>query len=209
MKKYFQCGLAAIIGMAMILGLAYVLASSVAISPGEFVLQSIGTRPLVSCLAYYEESITADRFVILVDLSDNTNYPHYKTNSIIIKSLRVSGNLSAAMKWHYNVGVVTAVTTSTTTIEWIHGAPIYRSMFFDERWQLPEHGLSLEVASGELARVATLEVLSTGVITSSTEISTTVAVTGVVGVGDLILYTNEISDTATLDLVVSVEYDTE
>ena len=211
MNKWVQCAFAIMIGLGLVFGMANWLNQNGLPGPVADIVGFQGVnRTLVPCLAYYEEPIATDKFIILVDLSDNGNYPHAATNKIILKSVRVAGNLSAAMHWYYNIGVVTAVSDNGTTIEWIHGAPVYRAMFFDERWQLPEHGLSLLVTGGELENVATVEILNTVSITTSTVLSTTVSdAGGVVGVGDLIFYTNEISDTATLDVVVSVGYDTE
>ena len=196
--------------LAIVIGLGLVVAcvASVA-SPTEVEIQAIGRRPLTPYMAYYFADASADTWVILVDLSDRVNYPHVLTNKIILKSLHYAGDLDAAMYWHIQVGVVTAVTTATTDIEWIYGAFKTEDAQFDERWQLPEHGLSLSVVNASLDRVATFETVSTAVITSSTEISTTIGVTGTVEVGDLILFTEEISDTAILNLDMNIGYDTE
>lgn len=206
MKRYYRSLLAVVIAFGLLAGLMGCIASEPVI---DVETQGIGSRPLTPYLSCYETQVAADTWAILIDLSDNTNYPHVLTNRIILKSLRYSGNLNGAQRWHIRAGVVTGITTATTDIEWIHSSPLVRSMFFDERWQLPEHGLSLSVVNATLDRVATFEITSTAAITSSTEISTTVGVTGTVGVGDLILFMDEISDTATLDFFIDVGYDAE
>lgn len=171
--------------------------------------QAVTNRPLTPYMSYYHKYNTSDNWAILVDLSDRTNYPHVLTNEIILKSMRYGGDLNDAKYWHLQMGVVTAVTTATTDIEWIWGAARVRASAFDQRWELPEHGLSLAVVGGTLSRVATIEITSTGLITSSTLLSTTVGPTGTVGVGDLILFTDEVTDTAVLHLGMNISYNTE
>lgn len=208
MNKYLKCAIVFLVAMIMVAGLV----TCVAPTPVEEVeTLGIGRRPLAPCLSHCDlEDLTADKYVILVDLSDNVNYPHYKTNMIVLKSLRAVGNLSGAVDWRYEVGVITAVTTATTSVEWIHGAPVFRSMYFRELWWPPEHGLSLEVRNATLENVATNAVSAIGTITTSVYVSTCRVISGVLpGVGDLILFVDEISDTAALDFYIDVGYDAE
>lgn len=208
MNKWLQCAMAIMIALSLVFGMAsWLNQNAPALINVE--TQAVGNRPLTPYIVFLQEEFSNDKYIILVDLSDNTSYPHVLTNKIILKSVRAAGCLSAIKTWRYSIGVVTAVTDSATTIEWIWGGCHKKDTQFDERWQLPEHGLSLAVVGGELNRVATLEISSVATITTTTELSTTVGITGVVGVGDLILYTNEISDTATLDVAVTTSYDTE
>lgn len=216
MKKYFRCVCALLIAAVLVVGLVSCMTPAgqvepTVVPPVEMTLQGLGRRPLAPCLSHCNlEALQADKWAVLVDLSDNVNFPHYKTHHIVLKNLRTVGNLSGAVRWRYDVGVVTAVTTVTTDIEWVHGAPIYRSMYFNEMWWPPEHGLSLEVRNATLENVATNSVTATAVITSGTLISTCWVVTGVLpAVGDLILFMDEISDTATFDFVIDVGYDVE
>lgn len=217
MKKFLKtwrveicCSFAMIVMLAVTVGLTIVQRRQASV-PVDVVVarRAVGNRPLVPCMAFLETEETDDAWFILVDLNDRINYPHALENRIILKSLRVSGNLSDAIEWNMTVGIVTAVTTATTDIEWVWGANLQRAMFFDERWQLPEHGLSLLVTGGSLENVATFETASTAVITSGTEISTTVGVTGTVEVGDLIMFTDAVTTTSTLNLDVNVGYATE
>lgn len=204
-NKYLQCALVVILVLAVVVGLVACLGPE----PVVVETQAVSNRPLTPYMAYYYAENAADTWVILVDLSDRTNYPHVHTNKVILKSLHYAGDLGAAKRWHWNVGVVTAVTTVTTDIEWITGGERTTATEFDERWELPEHGLSLMVVGGTLDRVATFETVSTAVVTSSTEISTTVGVTGTVGVGDLILFMDEITNTTELHFGITTGYDTE
>ena len=208
-NKYGKVLLTVILAMLLVISVVVGCDRKAEPVEGDFSAQAVGLRPLVPYLAYYEETLSADKWVILIDLSDRANYPHVHTSRIILKSLRYAGDLNAAKRWRWEVGVVTAVTTATTDIEWIAGGERVTAVEFDERWQLPEHGLSLSVVGGSLDRVATLEVVSTSSVTSTTELSTTVGVTGTVGVGDLILHTDEITNTGLLHFTVSAGYDTE
>lgn len=212
MSKYLKCAIAFLVPLVLVLGLTACLQSNgVAPGPSEVSVQAVGGRLLAPCLSHCAiEDLDEDKYVILVDLSDNVNYPHYKTNRVILKSLRTTGNLSAAMKWRYRVGVITAVGDTDIDVEWISGSPIYRSMYFSEFWWPPEHGLSLEVRNGTLENVATNAISAVNTITTSVYVSTCRVISGTLpGVGDLILFMDEISDTATLDFFIDTGYDTE
>lgn len=208
MNKYWRSLLAVVLAFGLLVGL---MACTAPAPVADVELQAIGRRPLTPYLSYCDlGGLQADKYVILVDLSDRVNYPHVLTNRIILKNLRTVGNLSSAVKWSYEVGVITAVGDTDIDVEWIHGSPIYRSMFFDERWQLPEHGLSLSVVGASLDRVATNSVSAIATITTSVYVSTCRVISGTLpGVGDLILFMDEISDTATFDFFIDVGYDTE
>lgn len=205
MNKYTRCLLALGLGVALALVVTGCLQRPVEVAEP----QAVGNRPLTPYYAFIEYDSDEDGWYIIVDLSDSTNYPHVHTNRIILKSFDFWGDLNAAMRWRWELGVVTAVTTSTTTIEWIAGGESSSAGVFSGSLRLPEHGLSLSVVNGSLNRVATLEVTATSEITTTTEISTTVGLTGTVGVGDLILHTDEITDTAVINWSSGVSYDTE
>lgn len=214
MNKYWRSLLAVVIGVTLvILAGCYFTTPEVGPTPAPVVIepQAVGGRLLAPCLSHCDlGALDADKYVILVDLSDNVNYPHYKTNRVILKSLRTVGNLSAALKWRYEVGVITAVDDTDIDVEWVHGAPIYRSMYFNEMWWPPEHGLSLEVRNATLENVATNSVSAINTISTTVYVSTCRVISGVLpGVGDLILFMDEISDTATLDFFIDVGYDAE
>lgn len=209
--RYFWCLLAVMLSFVMLGGLLVACIAPATPTPVEVDPQAVGGRLLAPCLSHCAfEAVDADKWVILVDLSDNVNFPHYKTNRIILKNLHWAGDLSAAMHWHHSVGVVTAVTTATTSIEWVTEGARNRLAQFSERWWPPEHGLSLEVRNATLENVATNSVTATGLITSGTYLSTCRVISGTLpGVGDLILFLNEISDTATIDFFMDVGYDAE
>lgn len=172
--------------------------------------QAIGPRPQVPYVSHTYQEETADAWLLLIDLSDNTGYPHANTTSIILRSLEYDGDLTQAMKWKIQAGVVVSTGTEYTGIEWIHTVLSMRAAQFSNEWVLPEHGLNLLVRSEDLVFVASDQVTVTAIITSATPISSTVAWNAqTVGVGDLILFTDEVTDTAVLHLGVCASYDTE
>ena len=173
--------------------------------------QGIGPRPLIPYLAHFHMLSAADKWAVLVDLSDTTNFPHHATDSIILKQLQLDGALSAANHWDTSVGVVTGVYTTGTDIEWIRSStPIEAALIrFDSTWTVPEHGLNLSVSNGSLPFVVSNEITTTGLITSATVLSSTGAFSTMVGIGDLILWADEIVDGAAFTLTVEIAYDTE
>lgn len=207
-SKLWNCVFAVLLGAILTVGVMGLFTASAVpvVEP-----QAASSRPLAPCLSHCDlEDLSADKYVILVDLSDTTNYPHYKTNRIILKNIQYVGNLSAAMSWRYRVGVIVAVDDTDINVEWIAASSLKRSMYFNESWWPPEHGLSLEVRNATLENVATNSVSAIATLSTTTYISTCLVGAGALpGVGDLILFTDEISDTATLDFFIDVGYDAE
>lgn len=156
--------------------------------------QSIGERPLVPFEAFVSVSdLEASKWYILVDISDNTNYPHARTNSINLKQLSHTGVLSNTTHWDVKFGVAGTVLTTGVYIEWIHIGHRVRNTQYHWDWALPEHGLNLAVKSdGTLWNVASAAVTTTALITSSTVLSTAGTYSNTVGVGDLVLFVEEV-----------------
>lgn len=205
--KFWKCMLTILIGLVLVVGLAWYLGSP---PPVEAKPQAIGVRPHVPYLVHYRADETVeDTWGILIDLSDNSNYPHANTDRIILKALQVNGVLTDTKKWQLSLGVVVTSSTTGTGIQWIHENTRYTATQFDYDWTLPEHGLNLMVSSDTLPFVFTTEVTATTTITSGTVITATSSVTATVGVGDLIGYVDEIEDAAALYVSVDIAYDTE
>jgi len=209
-NKYLNCWFVAVIAVMALALLGYSLTACTAPITQVEPQAVVSNRPLTPYLCSLETEVDADAWFLLVDLSDRVNYPHVRTDRIILKSIRIAGDLSDAKHWHWQVGVVTAVDAAGTDVEWLMGGARNRLAQFDERWELPEHGLSLEVINGTVDSLATNMVTTTVEITTGTYLSTCLTISGTLpGVGDLILHLDEISDTATLDFFITTGYDTE
>lgn len=206
MKKAMNIGIAILLSVLAIVGLVACLERDAGDEP--IGAQAIGPRPLTPYMShYYTQTATGD-WAILIDLSDRTNYPHIHTNSIVLKGLRVNGAVANDMEWRVEIGVVTIVDTSGITVEHIALLPLVDASTFGGEWPISEHGINLLVSGDSLPRVATNSVTGTALVTS------TVMIEGVEGatmpeVGDLILYSREISGTDTMRLSISTLYDTE
>lgn len=212
MKKFLNCTL--VILLALLMGI--LLASCLDTPPepeGEIAVQASYSRPLVPYATHYYAEASEDHWAILVDLDDATNYPHIQTNQIVLKRLQFAGALSSAKEWETYVGVATSVATTGVNIEWLHCATRLTATQFDYDWELPEHGLNLEVVSDDLLYVLTGEVTTTTSITSETHLpspyGTAAAVTVTVEAGDLVLFMREVVTDATLHLYVDTMYHTE
>lgn len=181
---------------------------------GGFEIQS--AVPRIPYFAYLEiADLEASTWYILVDLSDEENFPHVGTTVINLKQLNYTGVLSEATHWDMHFGVVGELGDSTTYVEWFHVAHRVRNTQFDEKWTLPEHGLNLALdSSDELRFVATTEFTNTAAVTTTTALESPVTESGVVtttaGDGDLILYVEEIESGGYFEhLSLGVAYDTE
>lgn len=179
--------------------------------------QAIGQRPLVPYLVYLEtEDLEADEWCVLVDLSDYGNFPHARTNVINLKQIQHGGVLSETTHWDIRFGVVITVGTTLSQVEWFHTDHRLRTTQWHWVWDLPEHGLSLEIngAGDALQNVASVEYTVTNAITTSTNMCSPVkvadSVTTTIGIGDLIVYFEETEASGYLDhSTINVAYNTE
>jgi len=208
MSKHLRILLSVLLASLLLVGVVVGCVRKPAPVGGDFGAQAVGLRPLSPYLTHLYTEVTTDTWYVLVDLSDTTNYPHIHTNSIILKSLHYAGDMASATHWDWNVGVVTAIATNTTNIEWVTGGVRTKAAQFDERWQLPEHGLNLLVSGGVLPFVGTI-VSDTTMITSGTVLSGSAYITTTLAVGDLILYLDEELGNVEFHFTCDTAYDTE
>jgi len=212
-KKFLNCLLALLIAI-MLLGIMLTSCGEDVMEPeGEFAAQVASNRPLVPYATHYYTGTAEDHWAILIDLDDNSNYPHIRTNRIILKGMQIAGALDAGKEWKPHIGVATSVATTGVNIEWLHCRTLIFTDHFDYDLPIPEHGLNLEVVSDDLLYVLSGEVTTTVAITSETHLPSPLglaeAVTVTVEAGDLLLYMWEVVDSATLDLYIDTFYTTE
>ena len=178
---------------------------------------AIGPRPNIPFYTFLEiEALEASTWYSLVDLDDRTNFPHFNTNSAVLKQIRYSGVLSAATNWNVNFGVVIPIGDGGCLIDWIHSFHRVRSTQFETEWDLPEHGLSLLVntTGDELWFAATKEYTVTAAITTTTALESPVTESNVIttyaGIGDIIMYVEEVESGGYFEhLSVGTAYNTE
>lgn len=178
--------------------------------------QATSGRQKVPYYAFLEvDDLTASTWYSLVDLSDATNFPHFRTSEIILKQLHYTGVLSDVTHMDLKFGVVITIGDEASLIRWFHTSHRLRATQFDEKWTLPEHGLNLyaDETAEELRFVATTEYTTTVAITTTTALESPVTeadvVTTTADVGDLILYIEEIDAGAHADFSIGTAYNTE
>jgi len=211
MKRY-EYLLTVIIALAAVIALVGCLSDMMApVPPGEFPIQALGPRPHVPYQTHLYTEVITDTWYILVDLSDTTNYPHAQTNSVILKEQHLAGDLSAAVHWQIQIGVVTELDATDGTIEFFHSAARVRSGQFFQAWDMPEHGLNLLIASDAPQFFITTEMTTSVAITSTAMISSALPASagGYPAVGDVVLFLDADDEHSTLHLSVDTLYDTE
>lgn len=211
--KYFKW---VTILLAVALGLGFTSAILGVLQSADASPATIGPRPLVPYLAFLEvDDLTASTWYVLVDLDDNTNFPHFRTNTAVLKQLHYTGVLSDATHWDIKFGVVITMGDAASLVDWFHTSHRVRTTQFDEKWTLPEHGLNLYVnTTGEkLWFMASSEYTTTMAVTTTTALESPVTETDVVTtyaeVGDIIMYIEEIDAGGQMDCSVGVSYGTE
>lgn len=209
-SKLWNLGVPVLLALMAVCGVILAVQSFAPPVPIEAESRAI-VGPRVPYETHYQVVATADHWAQLVDLSDNPEYPHANTESIILKSLLYAGDLSSVTHWHWNVGVVVATPTVTDTdIVWITEGALLRATRIDDRWPMPEHGLNLLPSGGKLMFVQSNQITTTVAITSGTILpSPADCLTGTAGIGDLILFLDEVIDTATLHFSIDTIYDTD
>jgi len=207
MNKSGRIAIAMLLSVLAIIGLVACLDRN-AVVDDTIAALAIGPRPHAPYLTHYHTETATGNWAVLIDLSDSTNYPHAATNSIILRDVRVVGDLANDMDWKIEIGVVTIADTSGITVEHLAIIPRDSRGAFDGEWTVPQNGLNLLVSSDSLTFVATNSTTGTMII-SSTVLIDGVGASAMPAVGDLILYTNEISNGSSMRLSVITAYDTE
>ena len=78
------------------------------------------SREESSYVKYFFDGINASTSVILIDLSDSTNFPHSQTGYANITNLRVNVDKVAGSTMTIKVGVLSAVSGTVGTVEWFY-----------------------------------------------------------------------------------------
>lgn len=161
------------------------------------------------------DGIAADTGYQVIDLSDTTNFPHGRTDRLIVKAIQFDGTISdtGGGEFVVYVGVVTECDSTdgsmTALRKWdvkpIGGAHTYH----EQQW--PFAGVDCKVVSGALQFFAGNSTVADNAAWKNDagiqNINGTAA--GNPGVGDLVAYVDEVVNGSTLRLRIGVAYDTE
>jgi hypothetical protein len=172
------------------------------------------SRP-AHCINFGIEALSATTGYVLVDLSDTTNFKHIPTGEIHVLGMSVSTERAATGVYDLHLGVIIRVDATNADTKWFEIVRLETGtdrvvQFYDYTLggRNPE-GVNLRVTSGATARF-----LSNQGLTNSTVFQTDVNLTSPVGsttpsgLGDLVLYAEEVSGTGTVDFNITLFYET-
>lgn len=170
------------------------------------------------------EAVAASTAYVLVDLSDTTNYPHDRTSEIHLLGLDFNAEKASDGVYDVWVGVIIEVDDTDGTAEWIHVfhlESVLNATDSTDRFsqQLDftlgganSEGLNCSVAGGALTRIVTNQQQAdssnwqtdTGL---ASPVGAAGGATGRPGVGDLVVWVEEVSGTGTIDFSIKAIYE--
>lgn len=166
------------------------------------------------------EAVAASTTYILVDLSDTTNFPHVATSEIHVLGIVTSIEQLSDGSFDVYFGVVTendATNGSASFFYAIHSEGVQNptdssgGQHIEADFTLgganPE-GVICDVLSGATTRFVSNNELSSSVLLQNDVARTTPVGTANPAVGDLVMYLEEVNDGGTLDVGVTVIYET-
>lgn len=167
------------------------------------------------------EDVAASTAYVLVDLSDSTNFPHSNTAWINLLGLIFNSEGASDGIFDVWVGVLTENDTTDGSATWVHvfhlesqfNATDDTNRYADEidftlGGSNPD-GLNLKIVSGALVYFAGNQTQANNVNwDSDANLASPVGTTTNPGVGDVVVYVEEVTDTGTLDFSVTAIYET-
>lgn len=159
------------------------------------------------------EALTATTPYVLVDLSDTTNFPHVSTTGLHLLGLILSTEKAGDGQHDVWVGVVTENDATNGSATWVHCFHIEKvnnpTDSTDQRFMTADFGagIDLTVISGALAGFAS-NLTQAGNVNwqNDTNRVSPVGSTTKPGVGDLVLWVEEVGGTGTIDFCLTVLY---
>ena len=165
------------------------------------------------------EAVAADTPYVLVDLSDTTNFPHGDTTELHLLGLVLQAEKASDGVYDVWVGVVTENDATDGSATWVHrfdlqhvgNATDSTDRFFAQiDYTLGEanpEGVNLNVTSGALTKFASnISQANNANWQNDENRASPVGSTTKVGVGDLVVWAEEVSGTGTLDFSLSAIY---
>jgi hypothetical protein len=168
--------------------------------------------PFTAVLSTDHSAITDDVMYQLVDLSDNVNYPHSGTGSIILKRIRLHAEKASDAEFEISVGVVIENDGTDGSAKWVHrfhlvanGNPTDSTDRFAQEIEL---NLDLLVSVGAPFYFVSNLGLANSELLQNDVARTSPVGTGNPGVGDLVVYCEETGGTGGLTFTIAADYDT-
>lgn len=166
------------------------------------------------------EAIAASTPYVLVDLSDTTNFPHGDTAELHLLGLVFQAEKAGDGVYDVWVGVVTENDATDGSVTWVHrfdlqhvaNATDSTDRFFAQidytLGGANEEGVNLNVTSGALTKfVSNISQADNGSWQNDTNRVSPYDSTTLVGVGDLVVWAEEVSGTGTLDFTLTAIYE--
>ena len=166
------------------------------------------------------EAVAASTPYVLVDLSDITNFPHKNTNALHLMGLILHAEKASDGVFDIWVGVVTECDATDGSTEWVHVYHLEASGNATDStdrfaqlidFTLGGHdrdGVNLLVRGGATPHFASNQTQANNVSwQNDTNRVSPVGTTTKPGVGDLVVWVEEVTDTGTIDFVISAIYE--
>ena len=170
------------------------------------------------------EAVSASTAYQLIDLSDNTNYPHTGTPSEIhLLALKLNAEQASDGRYDVWVGVIIEVDASDGSVDWLHvfhmeadGNPtdgtdrFAQDLDFTLDGQID--GLNCAVSGGAMTKFAASQVQANNNLWQTdvgllSPVGAAGGATGKPGPGDVVVWAEEVSGTGTLDFSISACYE--
>lgn len=166
------------------------------------------------------EAVADSTPYVLVDLSDTTNFPHENSNALHLAGLVLNTEKASDGIFDIWVGVVTENDATDGTAEWVHvfhlqasGNPTDSTDRFGQTIDFTlgghnEEGINLLVSGGATPHLATNQSQAANSNwQNDTNRASPVGATTKPGVGDLVVWVEEVTTGGTLDFVISALYE--
>lgn len=167
------------------------------------------------------EAVAASTPYVLVDLSDATNFPHEDTTGIHLHGLSINTEKASDGVYDIWLGVVTENDATNGTADWVHvfhleavGNATDSTDRFAQSLDFSlggfnDLGIDLTIRGGAGIGFVTNQQQAGHVNwQSDTNRTSPVGATTKPGVGDLVVWVEEVSGTGTIDFAISVIYET-
>ena len=165
------------------------------------------------------DSISASANYVLVDLSDTTNFPHSETANLFLKKLILDTETIDDGEYNLYVGVITENDSEDGSVSWLHTFHLTTSEEgADGTRRIAEtvdfcpggdpRGISLIVSGDALSSIVTNKTQADSPFWKNDTSRTSPAGSSIPGVGDLVVFLEEISAGA-IEFGLSALYSTE